>query len=80
MNIECFNNHNKPYLRLVASLGLKKVGDRYVHRRKTVLNLGPLDWLDDGAPDFLRRLRESFRAGTPIVESLVPLCGSANAS
>ena len=75
MNIECFNNHNKPYLRLVASLGLKKVGDRYVHRRKTVLNLGPLDRLDDGEPDFLRRLRESFRAGTPIVESLAPFVG-----
>ena len=75
MNIECFNNHNKPYLRLVASLGLKKVAGRYVHRRKTVLNLGPLDRLDDGKPDFLRRLRESFRAGTPIVESLAPFVG-----
>ena len=63
MNIECFKNHNTPYLRLVASLGLKKVNGKTVHRRKNVLNLGPLSRHDDGKPDYLRRLRESYRAG-----------------
>ena len=49
--------------RLVASLGLKKVNGKTVHRRKNVLNLGPLSRHDDGKPDYLRRLRESYRAG-----------------
>lgn len=72
MNIECFKNHNTPYLRLVASLGLKKVDGRTVHRRKNVLNLGPLSRHDDGKPDYLRRLRESFKAGKPLIKALEP--------
>ena len=80
MNIECFKNHNIPYLRLVASQGLKKVGDRTVHRRRTVLNLGPLSRHDDGKPEFLARLRESFRAGSPLIAELMPYVGEAAAS
>ncbi|MCQ2392532.1 MAG: hypothetical protein MJ240_14045, partial [Kiritimatiellae bacterium] len=77
MNIECFKNHNTPYLRLVSSLGLKKVGGRVVHRRKNVLNLGPLSRYDDGKPDYLRRLRESYRAGNPIIKELLPYVDGA---
>jgi len=80
MNIECFKNHNTPYLRLVASLGLKKVGDRVVHRRKNVLNLGPLSRHDDGKPDYLLRLRESFRAGRPLIKELEPYVDGAQKS
>ena len=72
MNIECFKNHNTPYLRLVASLGLKKVNGKTVHRRKNVLNLGPLSRHDDGKPDYLVRLRESFKAGKPLIKALEP--------
>ena len=75
MNIECFKNHNTPYLRLVASLGLKKVNGKTVHRRKNVLNLGPLSRHDDGKPDYLRRLRESFKAGKPLIKALEPYVG-----
>ena len=77
MNIECFKNHNTPYLRLVASLGLKKVNGKTVHRRKNVLNLGPLSRHDDGKPDYLRRLRESFKAGKPLIKALEPYVGDA---
>ena len=77
MNIECFKNHNTPYLRLVASLGLKKVDGRVVHRRKNVLNLGPLSRHDDGKPDYLHRLRESFKAGKPLVKALEPYVDGA---
>ena len=72
MNIECFKNHGTPYLRLIASLGLRKDGSRVVHRRKCVLNLGPLSRHDDGQPDYLRRLRESFKAGRPLIKALEP--------
>lgn len=47
----------------MASLGLKKVNGKTVHRRKNVLPPGPLSRHDDGKPDYLRRLRESYRAG-----------------
>ena len=77
MNIECFKNHNTPYLRLVASLGLKKVDGRVVHRRKNVLNLGPLSRHDDGKPDYLHRLRESFKAGKPLIKALEPYVDGA---
>ena len=80
MNIECFKNHNTPYLRLVASLGLKKVNGKTVHRRKNVLNLGPLSRHDDGQPDYLRRLRESFKAGKPLIKALEPYVEGATKS
>ena len=80
MNIECFKNHNIPYLRLVASLGIKKVAGRTVHRRRTVLNLGPLARHDDGKPNFLARLRESFRDGNPLLAELKPFIGDAASS
>ena len=80
MNIECFKNHNTPYLRLVASLGLKKVNGKTVHRRKNVLNLGPLSRHDDGKPDYLRRLRESFKAGKPLIKALEPYVEGATKS
>ena len=75
MTIENFKNHGIPYLRLIASQGLKKVGGRTVQRRKLVKNLGPLSRFDDGQPDFLLRLRRSFREGRPIVKELEPYVG-----
>ena len=77
MNIECFKNHNIPYLRLVASMGIKKIGNRTVHRRRTVLNLGPLARHDDGKPDFLARLRKSFLDGQPLLAELEPFVGDS---
>ena len=72
MTIERVINHGIAYLRLTASLGLKKVGGRVVQRRKVVLSLGPMSRHDDGKPDYLRRLRESYRAGRPLIKELEP--------
>ena len=72
MTIERVANHGITYLRLTESLGLKKVGERVVQRRKVVLSLGPLSRHDDGEPDYLLRLRESFRAGKPLIKELEP--------
>ena len=77
MTIERVTNHGIAYLRLTASLGLKKVGGRVVQRRKVVLSLGPLSRHDDGKPDYLRRLRESYRAGRPLIRELEPYVDSA---
>ena len=77
MTIERVTNHGIAYLRLTASLGLKKVGGRVVQRRKVVLSLGPLSRHDDGKPDYLRRLRESYRAGRPLIKELEPYVDGA---
>ena len=77
MTIERVINHGIAYLRLTASLGLKKVGGRVVQRRKVVLSLGPMSRHDDGKPDYLRRLRESYRAGRPLVKELEPYVNGA---
>ncbi len=42
-------------------------------RRRVVRNIGPLSRFDDGEPDYLLRLRESFATGTPLIESLADL-------
>lgn len=76
MTIELFKNHGIPYLRLVESRGVERRGGRAVQRRKTVLNIGPLARHDDGAPDYLARLRQSFRDGAPLVKSLEPFVGA----
>ena len=77
MTIERVINHGIAYLRLTASLGLKKVGGRVVQRRKVVLSLGPMSRHDDGKPDYLRRLRESYRAGRPLIRELEPYVDGA---
>lgn len=77
MTIERVINHGIAYLRLTASLGLKKVGGRVVQRRKVVLSLGPMSRHDDGKPDYLRRLRESYRAGRPLIKELEPYVNGA---
>ena len=77
MTIERVINHGIAYLRLTASLGLKKVGGRVVQRRKIVLSLGPMSRHDDGKPDYLRRLRESYRAGRPLIKELEPYVDGA---
>ena len=78
MTIERVINHGIAYLRLTASLGLKKVEGRVVQRRKVVLSLGPMSRHDDGRPDYLRRLRESYKAGKPLIKELEPYVDGAS--
>ena len=80
MTIERVINHGIAYLRLTASLGLKKVGGRVVQRRKVVLSLGPMSRHDDGKPDYLARLRESFKVGKPLIKALEPYVEGATKS
>ena len=41
-----------------------------------MLNIGPLDRYDDGQPDYLNRLKQSFKAGNPLIPSLRPYCSA----
>lgn len=68
--IDQIMNSGKPYLRLVYMV--RRLSGKGIMRsyKKVLKNLGPLDRFDDGKPDFLLRLRESFRSGHPIIPAL----------
>ena len=76
MTIEQFKNHGIPYLRLIESRGIENRDGKIVQRRKCVLSIGPLSRHDDGKPDYLARLRQSFRDGKPLIKELKPFVGA----
>ena len=74
MFIDVSKNNGKDYLRLAKSKRVLNDKGVKVARNDILFNIGPLDKFDDGKPDYLERLRKSFRAGTPIIPSLAPFC------
>jgi transposase len=78
MYIDCVTNSGKPYLRVAESYSVVVDGVRK-NRKRTIRNIGPLSRFDDGAPGYVRRLKESFKAGTPIIPELAELAASTPA-
>ena len=76
MYVECFTNNGKPYLRLVQSVRVVNKAGKKIPQKQVILNLGPLDRFDDGQPDYVERLKKSFKTGTPLIPSLLPYCGA----
>ena len=74
MFIDLNKNNGKDYLRLVESVRITNKNGYKVSQKKTILNIGPLDRFDDGEPDFIGRLRKSFKAGLPLIPALQPYC------
>jgi len=79
MYIDCVTNSGKPYLRVAESYSVVVDGVRK-NRKRTIRNIGPLSRFDDGKPDFLKRLRQSFDEGTPIINGLDDLVAAKNPS
>lgn len=74
MFIECVKNNGIPYLRLVEGVRVtNKNGDR-TSQKKLILSIGPLSRFDDGQPDYVDRLKKSFKAGNPLIPELLPYC------
>jgi transposase len=73
MYIEKVKNNGIDYLRLVESVYSpnKKGG-----RKEVILNIGPLSKYDDGKPDYVNRLRMSFKKGDPLIKMLKAYCDS----
>lgn len=69
MFIQKFKNNNTDYLRLVKSIN-KLVNGKPKHTYTVIKNLGPLERLSDGKPNFIERLRTSFKEGKPLLNSL----------
>ena len=74
MYVECFINNAKPYLRLVQSVRVTNKSGLKVSQKKVIKNIGPLDRFDDGQPDYVDRLKKSFKAGNPLIPDLLPYC------
>jgi len=72
MFIECFKNNGIDYLRLASSRRITNRNGRKVASKHVELNIGPLSKFDDGKPDYIGRLRQSFKDGKPLIDSLLP--------
>ena len=77
MYVECFKNNGIDYLRLVQSNRVTNSKGIKTARKKVVYNIGPLSKFDDGKPDFIERLKKSFKSGNPIISSLEKYCDNA---
>ena len=74
MYIESFINNGKPYLRIVQSVRIAKPDGIKIPQKQVVYNIGPLDRFDDGEPDYVNRLKNSFKAGNPLIPELRRFC------
>ena len=74
MFIDITKNNGKDYIRLAESKRVLNEKGQKVARKNIIFNVGPLDKFDDGQPDYVARLRRSFRAGIPLIPSLQPYC------
>jgi len=72
LHIACVNNHGIHYLQVMESYSVKENGV-FKSRKRVVKNLGPLSRFDDGKPDFLNRLRVSFKEGHSLIPELADL-------
>ena len=74
MFIEIVQNNGNPYIRLVQSVRVINKSGYKVSQKKVIKNLGPLSRFDDGQPDYIKRLKDSFKAGNPLISDLLPYC------
>lgn len=79
LHIEKQKSGGTEYIRLVSLKRMKSGNGKPMVGKKTIISLGPLAKHDDGKPDYLRRLRESFSAGKPLIPGLLPYVGQAPA-
>lgn len=71
--LDIFNNNDKMYIRISESYRVySEEKKKFVNRKRTIKNIGPVSKYDDGKENFIERLRSSFNAGTPIIKELEP--------
>ncbi len=72
MFVECFKNNGTDYLRLVKSQRTINSKGIKTATKSVVFNIGPLSRFNDGQPDYVGRLKKSFKAGNPLIPALLP--------
>ena len=76
MHIEKYKSSGKYYLRLVQNKYIIDDNGNSIGRKQLIYSIGAYDKFDDGQPDYLERLRQSFRDGTPLIPALLPYVGA----
>ena len=71
MALEIITNNGYKYIRVVENKYVVVNGSPSC-RKKVILNVGPVSKFDDGKPDYIKRLKESFKNGNPLIPSLLP--------
>ncbi len=74
MYVEKTKNNGIDYLRLVKSQRITNSKGVKTATKKVVYNIGPLSRFDDGQPDYVVRLKESFKNGRPLISELQRFC------
>ena len=77
MHIEKYRSNGIDYLRLVEGKRMKRKDGTPIVGKRVVASLGAYVRHDDGRPDYLARLRQSFRVGRPLIDALKPYVGGA---
>ena len=72
MHIERYKSNGRYYLRLVKEKRIINEKGESVGRKELILSLGNYAQYDDGEPNYLERLRQSFREGNPLIPALQP--------
>ena len=72
MFIEVNDNNGIKYLRLVESKRAFTKSGKPTCKKNIIFTIGRLDSFDDGKPDFIKRLKDSFKNGNPLIPSLYP--------
>lgn len=71
MYLDRFNCKGKPYLRIVENYTIEENGVKK-SKRKTIKNLGYEEKLDDGKPDFYKRMKEKLKNGELKIDGINP--------
>lgn len=77
MTIEKYESNGIERLRLVRTYRIKNNNGKSVNRKEVIKSIGPLSKFDDGQPDYLQRLRQSFAEKNPLIPDLLPYVNQA---
>ncbi len=80
MYVEKVKNNGKDYLRLVSNKRITNSKGTKTSTKIVEYNIGPLSKYDDGQPNYVERLKESFKNGNPIIEDLLPYVDKNNSN
>lgn len=76
MYIECAKMKGRsPYLRVSETYNITEKGVTKIKKR-IVKNIGPLPKYDDGEPEYVERLKRSFKEGKPLIKELEELAAA----
>jgi transposase len=72
MTIEKYESNGIERLRLVRTYRIKNANGKSVNRKEVIKSLGALSKYDDGQPEYLQRLKQSFAEKKPLIPELLP--------